>query len=194
MPNTGQRGRESAGAVLLRNTRNLASQVRNFHRGMRGIGSKGPIKASEKMDAKDLFKKLKSIFTSGLTEMAREVYSDRDDQGPKNSDRLKKIALALYLEGYLNDAHRHALKANVAGDFALFLTAFDSVLEFLEKDFFSKPLEQNRLDFIVLKGTLDACAEACRIASLDYDAAREKYSWPTVEFVRQVESEDQKSA
>ena len=191
MPNAEPRGRESAGAVLIRNQRTAALELRNFHRKMRRIGPKGPVLPAQKKNAKELFSKLDSLI-GALREKAREVYTD--PESPMNGDRIKKIALALYLEGYLKEAHRHALKADVAGDFALFLSTFESVLDLLGNDYASSPLEKNMLDFIILKGSLDACAEACRIASLDFNPATAKYAVQTVKFIRKVESEDKKTA
>ncbi len=191
MPKKAERGRKSAGAILLENQRDAASQLKNFHRQMRKIGPKGPVLPAQKNEAAALFKKLESIFSTGLYGKAREIYGD--EENPRNRDEIKKIALALYLEGYLKEAHRHALKANVSGDFALFLSTFESVLDFLDNNYFSNPIEQVAIDFIILKGSLDACAEACRIASLDFNPAKSKYADQTIKFLIQVEEKDQKT-
>ena len=193
MPNLETRGRESPGAVLLANQRRAASELTNFHRQMRRIGPKGKILQSQKDDAKQLFKRLDAILKGKLYNTARIVY--KDVMAPQNEHEIKRIALALYFQGYLKEAHRHALEANVSGDFALFLSSFESVLEFMEnKKYFICPVEQLAIDFIILKGSLDACSEACKIASLDFNAATAKYAKQTVKFIRTVESEDKKTA
>lgn len=192
MPNVGERGRKSSGAVLLENQRQAAAQLRAFHMQMRRMGPTGPVLPAQKEEANILFRRLQSFFSGIMREKARGAY--KDPMNPEIDGDLKRVAVALYLNDYLKEAHRHALKANVSGDFALFISTFHAVLNFLENKYFIKPVEQNFLDFMLLKGSLDACADACRIASLDFDAVTAKYADSMVAFIRKVESEDRKTA
>ncbi|MBD3397920.1 hypothetical protein GF412_02080 [Candidatus Micrarchaeota archaeon] len=158
---------------LITSHRRAGQRMLRFHRNMWEAGVKGPITAAQNKRGKRLFEKLEG-FRKLLKGKANNVYMHGEDLA--ESRDLKKIAVAMYLLDFAEEAQRHSIKGNVARDYAVALSTMDIIAKFLDDNYFYKSNAEIAFDFMVLKGSLDFCAELNNMASLDSDAALKKYT------------------
>jgi hypothetical protein len=157
-----------------------AAEMRNFHLRMREAGIKGPIKPAQKERAKRLLGILGG-FRDKLKDKAKQILMGGEDLDA--SKEVQNISIALYLEEFLNEAHNRALRANISRDYAVVLSTVDMVNKFLNDDYFYKSHGEIALNFMVLKASLDICADIYHINSMELDDAVKKYKPAAKEFV-----------
>jgi hypothetical protein len=151
-----------------------SQELRLFHLLALKDGPSDPVLPSQKTDASSLFAELTEFIVGALRHDARRLAADPTD--PETTPMERRIALALYLKGFLEEAHTEALQRDNSGEFALFLTAFDGVLDFLEKDILNSEQKKVVEVFTILKGTLDTCAEVLGLDSMSFFEAAEAYA------------------
>ncbi len=185
------RGRRDPGDVLVANQRRTASELLLFKRQLKKMGAKGPVLAAQKQKAKKLFERLRWS-KKPMQDKARRIFEDiKHSHIPSGelAKEVQKIAVMMYLTDFMENAHRRALEDNKATNFASFISAFESTLNFLGigKEYFRKPIEDLAIEFITLKASLDACAESFEMESLEFDKIIPAYARAAMDQVNKNE-------